>query len=383
MRKMFAIFFAAVMAVSSVTAASAHQIGAGVKGFEDPAYCGGCHKAIYDEWMGSMHSRSSKYCDPVHEAVFDTFSKAMAAAGKPAPYFCATCHAPTADNLAKLMKGEAMPEPSNITIARGVTCSFCHKVDGVVEGERFNTYNITSGIKGKADTGKSPHGVIASDFASSYLMCMGCHGKMVNGKGGVVCSADQEGYSDCLNCHMTQMDGAPALGSAKTTHAFHRINGGHDPAMLQKGATVTLGSELGRLLVIVKNPNPHFFPATNPMRVAYVKVEVFGKDGGLLFTNFKKEPSEDPQALFMKVFKAGDKVGVASWDADGVATDTRLRQNEERSLTYLLPEGATRATAKLFYRFVPAPAIEKFGIKPDGTVEKPQLVSEAELEIKK
>ena len=84
----------------------------------------------------------------------------------------------------------------------------------------------------------------------------------------------------------------------------------------------------------------------------------------------------------MKVFKAGDKVGVASWDADGVAKDTRLTQNEERDLTYSLPEGAARATAKLYYRFVPAPAIEKFGIKPDGTVEKPQLVDEAELEIK-
>jgi len=48
----------------------------------------------------------------------------------------------------------------------------------------------------------------------------------------------------------------------------------------------------------------------------------------------------------------------------------------------VLPEGAARATAKLFYRFVPAPAIEKFGIKPNGTVEKPQLVGEAELEIK-
>jgi len=380
MREMFAAFFAAVILVSFATASSAHQIQAGVK-FEDPAYCGGCHKAIYSEWMGSMHARSSKSGDPVHAAVHDAFTKAMTAAGKPAPYFCATCHTPTADNMAKLMKGEAAYDPENPTNARGVTCSFCHKVDGVVEGERFNTYNITSGIKGKADTGNSPHGIIASDFASSYLMCMGCHGKMVNAKGGVVCSADQEGYSDCLACHMTHTDGAPAEGSAKATHVFHGIYGGHDPAMLKKGATITMGSELGKLLVMVINPNPHFFPATNPMRVAYVKVEIFDDKGGLLFTNFKKEPSEDPQALFMKVFKAGDKIGVASWDADGVAKDTRLTQNEERALTYTLPEGAARATAKLFYRFVPAPAIEKFGIKPDGVVEKPQLVSEASIDF--
>ena len=201
MKEMFAAIFASVILVSFAQSASAHQIGAGVK-FEDPAYCGGCHKAIYNEWAGSMHARSSRSGDPVHAAVHDAFTKAMTAEGKPATYFCATCHAPTADNMAKLMKGEAAYDPANPTNARGVTCSFCHTVDGVVEGERFNTYNITSGIKGKADTGKSPHGVIASDFASSYLMCMGCHGKMVNAKGGVVCSADQEGYSDCLACHM-------------------------------------------------------------------------------------------------------------------------------------------------------------------------------------
>jgi nitrate reductase cytochrome c-type subunit len=373
-------FVAALILVLSVTAASAHKIQAGVK-FEDPAQCGECHKAIYEEWMGSMHAKSSKSGDPVHAAVHDAFSKAMVAAGKPVTYFCATCHAPTADNMALLMKGEVMPDPENPSNTRSVTCSFCHKVDGVVEGERFNTYNITSGIKGKVSTGNSPHGVIASEVASSYLMCMGCHGKMINAKGGVICSADEEGYSDCLKCHMTQADGAPAPGSAKATHAFHGIYGGHDPEMLKKGATITLGSELGRLLVMVHNPNPHFFPSTNPMRVAFVKVEIFDENGGLLFTNFTKDASEDPQALFMKVFKAGDKVGVASWDADGVAKDTRLHQNEERALTYVLPEEAAKATAKLYYRFVPAPAIEKFGIKPDGTVEKAQLVDEASLEF--
>ena len=51
-------------------------------------------------------------------------------------------------------------------------------------------------------------------------------------------------------------------------------------------------------------------------------------------------------------------------------------------MTYKLPAGAAKATAKLFYRFVPPAAIKNFGIKPDGVVEVPQLVSEASVEIK-
>jgi len=369
----------AVLALSS--SAPAHQLPAGFNGFEDPAACGGCHKEIYDEWASSMHSKSSKFEDKFHAAVYGAFSKAMIAAGKPAPYFCANCHTPTADNMAKLLKGEAAPDAANPTNARGVTCSFCHHAGGIVEGERFHAYSIQTGILGPDAASTAPHGAGYSEFASSYKVCMGCHGKMLNGKGAVICSSDEEGVSDCLSCHMEERDGGPAAGSAKTRHHYHGMPGGHDDAMLKKGATVEIGSELGRLLVFVKNPNPHFFPSTNPMRLAYLKVEIFDAAGKTLFTNYEKDPYEDKAAMMVRVFKAGDRTGVPSWDADGTAKDTRLKPKEDRQFTYKLPEGAVRATAKLYYRFVPAMAMEKFGIAPDGTVENPRLVSETEIKL--
>jgi hypothetical protein len=365
---------------SPVAPARAHQLAPGMK-LEDPAECAACHRAIHDEWAGSMHAKSSKFGDPVHGAVHDANMRAVAAAGKRPNYFCASCHAPTADDLAKLLTGEATPDPANPTHVRGVTCSFCHKAAAVVDGERFKTYVLTEGLKGRSASGRAPHGVTASAFASSSQLCMGCHARMLNARGAVICSADQEGLSDCLTCHMARAPGAPADGSARTTHAFHGMHGAHDPAVLRQGATLALSAGGGRLQVVVKNPNPHFFPAANPLRVAFVKVEVFGRDGVRLFTNFEKEPSEDPQALFQKVFRDGDRVGVPTWEADGVARDTRLRQHEERTLAYPLPAGAARATARLSYRFVPAPALEKFGIKPDGTVERPHLVAEAALAL--
>lgn len=363
--------------------AFAHQLPEGFKGFEDPASCGVCHKAIYEEWAASMHAKSSKASDPVHAAVHDTFLKAMAIAGKPGSYFCGNCHAPTADNLAKLMKGEASYNPDDPSEARGVTCSFCHKAEGLVEGKLFHMYKIADGIKGPFANASTPHGATYSEFASTYKVCMGCHGKLENAKGAVICSADQEGYSDCLSCHMKEVDGAPAEGSTLTKHHFHGIAGAHNGAMLKEGAKVTLGTELGKLVVSIKNPNPHYFPSTNPMRMAYLKVEVSDASGKVIYSNFKKTPIEDPKALFIKVFKAGDKVGVPTWEADGVAKDTRLKAGEDRTLTYDLPKDAAKAVARLYYRFVPPQALSRFGIQPDGVVEKPHIVSEAEISLKK
>jgi len=378
----FLLLIALFTVALSSGVAYAHQLPEGFSGFEDPESCKGCHTAIYEEWAGSMHAKSSKSADPLHAAVHNAFLKSMAASGKPQSYFCANCHTPTADNMAALMKGDAAPDASNPTDARGVTCSFCHKVDGLVEGEKFHSYRVTEGIKGPSKESTAPHGSSYSEFDASYTMCLGCHGKMLNAKGGVVCSMDEEGVSDCLKCHMNEAQGGPVAGSGKKTHASHGIFGAHDAATLRAGAKLDVKMELGKLLVVLDNPNPHYFPSTNPLRVAYVKVEAFDKDGRQVFANFVKDPSEDPKAMLVKVFKAGDKVGVPSWDAEGVAKDTRLMPREERVLIYSLPKEAVKVSAKLFYRFVPQAAIEKFGITPDGTVEKPQLVAEKEMELK-
>lgn len=379
-RTLFLVLSAALLVFAA--SAHAHQKPEGFSGFEDPSECGGCHDAIYREWEASMHANSSKFADPVHSAVHEAFAAAMKSSGRKPNYHCASCHMPTADNMAALASGDAEPVPPHPANSGGVTCSFCHKVDGLVEGEAFHTYRLTDVLKGPDASMAAPHGLERSEFASSYLMCLGCHGKKVAENGVVICSMDEEGLSDCLTCHMARVDGPPSAGSAKTTHAFHGMHGGHDEDMLKKGATLSMSVEAGRLVVGVYNPNPHYFPSTNPMRVAYVKVEVFGADGGVIFSNFYKDPSEQPDAMFMKVFRSGDKVGVPTWEADGVAVDTRLASKEERVLVYGLPDRAVRARARLYYRLMPGPAIEKFRIPADGVVEVPKLVSEAELVLK-
>jgi len=377
----YAAAVALICAAGLAPYAGAHELPKGFSGYADPAKCGSCHTLIYEEWKGSMHAVSSKFGDPVHSAVHDAFSAAMEADGKKPNYHCANCHTPTADNMAALMKGEAAPDPDNPTDRAGVTCSFCHMVDEVVPGDKFNSYRLSEGIKGPDADSMAPHGAVKWVFGKSYEMCLGCHGKKVGGKGGVICSMEEEGIADCVPCHLPKAEGAPASGSNKTEHVFHGMFGGHQEEMLRKGATVKLASVDGRLSVILENHNPHSFPSTNPLRVAYVKVDVIDSAGAVVFTNFRKDPSEDPSALLVKLFSAGDRVGVPSWEAEGVARDTRLGPGEVRVIEYPLPEGAKSARATLYYRLVAPKAIAKFGIPADGTVEKPHVVSEADIEL--
>jgi len=377
-------FFAIAILAAALMAAPlsyAHELPQGFHGFEMSTKCQGCHADIYAEWEGSMHANSSKFKDPVHAALFDAFSSAMVAKGKKPNYHCSSCHTPTAPDIRELSTGAWLPSETDPTHVDGVTCAFCHMVSEVVEGKSFNTYKVTEGIKGGTKDSKAPHGVVYSEFNSSYKMCLGCHSKKIAGTGAVICSMDEEGVSDCLPCHMPETEGAPAVGSDRTTHAFHGIHGAHDPAMLEKGASVTLAQSEGGVKVTLENPNTHYFPSTNPLRMAFLKVVATDKDGKVVFENFTDDPMTDPQAVLIKLFKAGDKVGVPSWDAEGVARDTRLKPGEERELSYAIPDTAENVSAKLFYRFASPKAVDKFKMPHDGVVDVPHLVSGAELVI--
>ncbi|MCI5223595.1 MAG: hypothetical protein D3924_13230, partial [Candidatus Electrothrix sp. AR4] len=101
------------------------------------------------------------------------------------------------------------------------------------------------------------------------------------------------------------------------------------------------------------------------------KVVAKDKDGKKVWENFKESPMEDKKALFFKAFKAGDKKGVPSWAAEGIAFDTRLKAGETRSLNYPLVEPAIKeVTVELFYLLFPPKAIKGFAIPKDGVNEK-------------
>lgn len=89
----------------------------------DPETCVSCHPTHVQQWRGSMHAYAAD--DPVFRAMNE---QALATPGVPED-FCVQCHAPVALRLGETTDGTNLDEvPQHL---RGVTCAFCHQLDGV------------------------------------------------------------------------------------------------------------------------------------------------------------------------------------------------------------------------------------------------------------
>jgi hypothetical protein len=318
------------------------------------------------------------------------FVKAMTAKGKKGNYHCATCHAPMSDNLQALMEGDTEPDSSNWTQAEGVGCTFCHRIDSIVTKKScYNQYKLNpdATYQTSRPAKAAPHKTGQNALFASGQVCMGCHSQYINPHEVPICIMTEEGKGDCLVCHMTQAEGSPAVGSAAKTHLSHRVLGGHDLEMLQKAADLEVKIETKdkerTISVTVKNITEHTFPSTNPMRMAFVKVRAKDAKGAVLWENFKQDPlKEDKQAVFFKAFKAGDKVGVPSWEAEGLAFDTRLKTGETRTLNYpIYSPAVSEIEAELIYLLFPPKAIEGFGIPKDGVNDKRYSVAKKSVKM--
>lgn len=375
---------AVVSLLCGLSAAHGHELPEGAVPLAQSEQCGGCHPQIFKEWQESFHAKSSAHKDAAHKTMHQAFVKAMTAQGKPGNYHCANCHAPMSDNLADLMAGKAEPDSGNATQAEGVGCAFCHRIEAVVEKKNFNQYKLNKDgayHTSRPANEKAAHKTAQSPLFADSTVCMGCHSHYINPKEAPICVMSEEGKGNCISCHMPQAEGGPAAASAAKSHRSHRMMGGHDLEMLKQAVSLEAGIKTeGKqkvLTVEVKNIIEHTFPSTNPMRMAFVKVVVKDKAGTVIWENFKTDPmAEDKQAVFCKAFKAGDKVGVPSWEAEGVAFDTRLKTGETRSLTYTLDNpAASTVEVELFYLLFPPKAIDGFGIPKDGVNEKKYSVA--------
>ncbi|MEO5358697.1 MAG: cytochrome c family protein [Nitrospirae bacterium YQR-1] len=364
-----------------------HEIPEGAEPFMSSQKCSACHPAIFKEWAGSMHGKSSLHKNSAHAAMYNAYVDDMQKEKKEVGYTCATCHMPMADNLQDIISGKVKPDDKKLLEQDGVGCTFCHRIENTVIGKDRNVcvINKDGSFLVSKPGDKAPHKSASNPMFSDGGLCMGCHGFLVNSKNVTLCAMKEEGTGNCLTCHMQKVDGAPALGSKATEHVSHNISGGHDEEMLKKAVSIDVKSDGKNLQVKIKNNMVHAFPSTMPMRVAYIKVTFRDSAGKALWTNIKENPvADDKQSVFSKAFKGGDKVGVPAWKADAVAYDTRLKAAEERLLTYAITGGDVKsADVYLMYRLFPAAAIEKYNISKEGLNDKAIMVIKKEITLSK
>jgi len=221
----------------------------------DPETCRNCHSAHYVEWAGSMHAYAS----------FDPVFLAMNRLGQEETNgelgsFCVGCHAPLALREGATSDGLNLEEvPKHL---QGVTCYFCHDVEGV-EGSHNNPLRLTDGVimrGGVKDPKPNPaHGseyseLFASPRIESATLCGSCHDVMVPSppapvelhlertfsewQGSIFAppqAADDTAALSCNGCHMLPTSGVPI---ADTPGAALRSRHAHTFA----GVDVALGS---------------------------------------------------------------------------------------------------------------------------------------------
>jgi hypothetical protein len=392
--------------------------------------CATCHSAIYKQWSGSMHARSTALSDPIHGTFYRKVVGSPTEEGvlhKASGKFpiCLQCHAPNAaiDQTTKL---DAMAAYSE-----GVNCVACHTLKAF-NGVQGPDGKLRLGLKAYevADTIQAPAGindglaklVAAGDdlFGGAGLggldaqepnphlgepvefdgkeipalpmeanprllktsdACMGCHDQRNNPHGVPLCQTGNEymesaSQVNCLSCHMPIANGI----------ADHSMGGGHSPAMLKRAVVFDVDTERAgetlKTTVYLKNQLPHSMPTGAPFRNIFVRLTAYDATGTAIWQNTEDHPEQDDPKAYLSYGLADDEgMPAPPPTATRPGEDTRLRPHEERTLEYEIPaEGVALIRGELYYNLLWPSLIKKFAHLPDE-LKAPTLVAEAEQAV--
>jgi hypothetical protein len=178
----------------------------------DPLTCSGCHPKHYEQWASSMHAYAAD--DPLFLAM-NARGQREADIGD----FCVQCHAPMAVRTGATTDGLNLAEVPRAL--KGVTCYFCHSVDGV-EGTHNNPLRLAEDLVMRGpfgDAAQNPAHASAysplhdRDQLPSADLCGTCH-DIVNERGTHLERTYSEWQSSvfaeprigttCGQCHMDQ-----------------------------------------------------------------------------------------------------------------------------------------------------------------------------------
>ena len=268
------------------------------------AACGGCHTRVYDEWAQSLHAKAWTNAN-VRTATKDFSIES-----------CRPCHSP----LPVLPRGlDERPAFRDFNQRDGVHCLACHGLaDGVAAARTI------------------PDAPCRPRFEPRLLkarMCWPCHEPTHQAFTEYETSDARALGIRCVDCHMQ-----PREDGRGRSHGPH---GGLNEAFVKRAIAWRCSIEDGLLRVVLRNRTGHKFPGEIPSRAFVVRVDF---------------PDAEPvRVLLRKPNKREDR------------EDDRLLPDEERTLTFPLPEGATSARVRLYFKPLPLLSEEHSFLLADWT----------------
>jgi len=324
----------------------------------DPEGCGVCHRLQYDDWKGSLHSRSMGpgVIGQTLELIHDDPATAQ---------LCYSCHAPLAEQQEKIhrkggTRSRFQRNPSFLAPlqAKGLTCAGCH----VRKHERYGPPKRDGSIENSPSASPVPHGgAIRTPAFERAEFCKGCHqfeadGYALNGKllENTYNEWKQGPYgrmeNSCQSCHMPDRR--------------HLWRGIHDPEMVRAGVTIRLtldkqryqvGDQVEAEITLTNSGVGHYFPTYVTPKVL-VRFELMDGKGGSVKDSVQEE-------------RLGREVTL---DLSRELFDTRIPPGESRTVRYVRPIGRPGVTLKVAVAVAPDDFYVKFfeAIAPKAKTRK-------------
>lgn len=390
--------------------------------FLDPPMCGACHQQQHAQWQHSLHALA--HTEPIYDRYF---IQASQESGGELEAYCASCHTPIGVLNGTIPFAEPPSGPEDTVLASkveqaGVSCDFCHSIEGYTE------LRNVSYVVDRSDTKRGPyedadaqgfHESAHSPLHRSAEFCAICHvvDHPVNGIHLEMTYQEylESGYPEegviCHDCHMNRNLGdeprrlpgaASILGPERDHVADHYFVGPNivfadEPGaedlkelslkLLRKAATLDITGatyEGGRISVDIDVTNKgagHSIPSgITELRQVWLEVIVTDGDGdavmhaGALDAAGEIKPDTVVYTTIVK-------------DAEGNAT-TKFWLTEEKASDYRIPARATLSetvsaaaqlgpgeytvTANLLYRSVSPFGLGEVGM-PEGEVIVPVI----------
>ncbi len=243
----------------------------------DPASCGACHLAQFEDWKTTIHSRS------VGPGLLGQMPGLLHNDPETA-VMCYCCHAPLTEQQEVSPTGSELKKNPRFDASlqrQGLTCAGCH----VRNYQRFGPPRRDGSLESAIPRDQAPHGGATRTPAFERAeFCMGCHqfeegDRALNGK--LLENTYNEWKNSpyaaqgiaCQKCHMPDRR--------------HLWRGIHDPEMVKRGVTVELrtnqpqyavGERLEATLTLTNSGVGHYFPTYVTPKVI-VQIELLDASG--------------------------------------------------------------------------------------------------------
>ncbi|OQX59825.1 MAG: hypothetical protein B5M52_02105 [Helicobacteraceae bacterium 4484_230] len=386
------IVFVAILFISSLFGAAGEAAPELNKKFHDSSRCKPCHAQIVKEWSGSYHAKS-------HFKNNEYLRKSMKYVGRKSrksdnavKVECATCHNPRiavtevgADyeimSVMKLDKGSKVNKAlESDELNEGINCLVCHNVkkvhselDESKRGVRRLEWNKVGEMSGPYKNANSPyHKTHYRDFIGKdpKELCFVCHANDRSTENVIFTDMKKE-YSEtgkqCADCHMSPKkegfaSNLPIENSKPKKRMIreHGFVGAHQAWMWDGALHLNAKVKDKKLLVTLKNDNPHNIPSGFGARELIIDVEY--QSGSKII--------ERKHLSLTRHYK--DKRGKPTIPhlAKEMSKDMSIPANGSRTFSLPLVKGAGMIVVTLSYRLVNDEVHKLLGLKEPQWSEK-------------